>query len=156
MSDFFTSVLWRNMKFLQIWQNFIFLNIYCWYSSSCGEISDFSTSVMYWNLKLLHMTDFSPPIYRWSRWQISGMIIEVDFVPFSLSVDNMLTNKLDRCRVCTKSIWNIGAISSSMKGLIYGIDLSEKNKQKLIALLLNTLIWCIKLDLNPTYTTICR
>ena len=44
-----------------------------WNSSACGEMSNFSTSVMHWNLKFLHMTDFSPPIYRWSRWQIWGM-----------------------------------------------------------------------------------
>ena len=44
-----------------------------WNPSTRGEISDFSTSAMYWNLKFLHMNIFSPSIYRWSRWELWGM-----------------------------------------------------------------------------------
>ena len=41
--------------------------------ATCGEISEFSTSVTHKNLKFLHMTIFSPRIYPWDPWQISGM-----------------------------------------------------------------------------------
>ena len=65
-----------------------------WNYSTCGEISEFSTPVMWRHLKLLHMWKnfrlihichaqkfeisphdnyFSPRIYPWDPWQISGM-----------------------------------------------------------------------------------
>ena len=56
ISDFSTSVIWRNVKLIHTWRNFRFLHI------------------LYRNLKFLHVTDFflhghRPPCPR----QISGM-----------------------------------------------------------------------------------
>ena len=67
-----------------------------WNYFTCGEISDFSTFVMYWNLKFLHMTIFStyiqvikvtnmrfapkPPSLRWlpSPFPRKGTILNFD------------------------------------------------------------------------------
>ena len=72
--------MWRILEFLQIWQNFRFLHICCvknlkfLYSlhMEIFQISPHLSCIEIWNF--LHMTDFSPPIYRWSRWQIWGML----------------------------------------------------------------------------------
>ena len=69
--------MWRYVKFLQIWQKFTFFCIYCVEKAEIPlhvekfEISPHLSCIEIWNF--LHMTDFSPPIYRWSRWQIWGM-----------------------------------------------------------------------------------
>ena len=66
--------MWRNFKLLHMWRNFRFFhfnNMSCveiWNNTTCGETSEFSTSVTFRNLKFLHVTDFSPPIYRWQIW----------------------------------------------------------------------------------------
>ena len=46
---------------------FLSLHYPPWTLHLAPEISDFSTSGMYWNLKFQYMTDFSPPIYRLSK-----------------------------------------------------------------------------------------
>ena len=51
--DFYTSVMWRNLKLLHVWNST---------HLPCIELWNFST----WQI-------FSPQIYRWDRWQISGM-----------------------------------------------------------------------------------
>ena len=77
ISDFYTSVTRRNLKLLHMWRKFRFLHI-CHVERfeitlhvekfqksphlSCIEIWNFST----WQF-------FSPQIYWWDWWQISGM-----------------------------------------------------------------------------------
>ena len=51
--DFYTSVMWRNLKLLHVWNST---------HLPCIELWNFST----WQI-------FSPQIYRWDRWQISVM-----------------------------------------------------------------------------------
>ena len=56
-----------------------------WNYSTCGEISDFSTSVVHRNLKFLHMTDFSPHIpfvrnvtnIRYASFQSTSTILSI-------------------------------------------------------------------------------
>ena len=78
ISDFSTSVMRRNLKLLDMWKKFRFLHI-CHVEKfestphvekfqnspnlSCIEIWKFST----WQI-------FSPQIYLWDLWQISGML----------------------------------------------------------------------------------
>ena len=61
--QFFTSVMWRNNKFLHNCQDFTILHI-CHVKKSEIPLhfSDFSLFAMYRNLKFLHMTDFSPHV----------------------------------------------------------------------------------------------
>ena len=61
--QFFTSVMWRNNKFLHNCQDFTILHI-CHVKKSEIPLhfSDFSPFAMYRNLKFLHMTDFSPHV----------------------------------------------------------------------------------------------
>ena len=60
---FFTSVMWRNKKFLHNCQDFRILHICHVKKSEIPlHVSDFSTFAMYGNLKFLHMTDFSPHV----------------------------------------------------------------------------------------------
>ena len=71
--------MWRYVKFLQIWQNFTFFCIYGVEKAEIPlhvekfQISPHLSCIEIWNF--LHMTDFSPPIYRWSRWQIWGVLL---------------------------------------------------------------------------------
>merc|ERR1719305_1398004 len=61
--QFFTSVMWRNNKFLHNCQDFTILHICHVEKSEIPlHLSDFSPFAMYRNLKFLHMTDFSPHV----------------------------------------------------------------------------------------------
>ena len=69
-TDFTTSVMWKNLKFLQIWQLFTFLHICCVENLKFLNMwRNFRILHMYLNLKFLHMTDFFLHlyIYRWRK-----------------------------------------------------------------------------------------
>lgn len=72
-------------------------NIY----STCGEISDFSTSVMHINLKFLHMTNFSPHIlYCLFAYFNNYKILKISpwfffLLPTFLYLDGMLYSCVD-------------------------------------------------------------
>ena len=61
---FSTYVVWKNLKFLYMWRNFGFLHIWHVLTSEISPRDQF----------------FFPPLYSWSRWQISGMIIVLIFI----------------------------------------------------------------------------
>ena len=70
--------MWRILKFLQIWQHFWFLHVCC--------VKNLEFLHKYWNLKFLHMIIFSPSMYRWSMWQIWGMLQLWPFTTCSSSI----------------------------------------------------------------------
>ena len=71
--------MWRYVKFLQIWQNFTFYRIYCVEKAEIPlhvekfQISPHLSCIEIWNFST--WLNFSPPIYRWSRWQIWGVLL---------------------------------------------------------------------------------
>ena len=135
----------------------IFPHLLCgksWNSSACGEISNFSTSVMHWNLKFLHMTDFSPPIYRWSRWQIWGLVIT-----FVNNRDEVYKRK--KCAISQ----NISQLVSSQPALVWTRTLKSRPQKgcKMLCTNHSLKIWNIvvqlyspiKMKCHPIQTFLC-
>ena len=68
------ALVCRILKFLQIWQNFWFLHVCCVRDLKflyAWRIFRFLSCVEIWNFSTWPIC--SPPIYRWSGWQMWGM-----------------------------------------------------------------------------------
>ena len=85
ISDFNKRQMWKNFTFLHIQRNFTFFCIYCVEKAEIPlhvekfQISPHLSCIEIWNFST--WLNFSPPIYRWSRWQIWGVGEQTAFDP---------------------------------------------------------------------------